>query len=248
MTYDPENIFIGTAGWTIPAGAKAAFPPEGTHLERYGKVFRGVEINSSFHRPHRRSTYERWSDAVPDRFRFSVKAPKEITHHRRLKDTEPVLDSFLAEASGLGHKLGPLLFQLPPSFAFDPATAERFLVALRDRVAGAVTFEPRHASWFASEADHLLSVFRIARAAADPPPAPGALEPGGWPGLLYYRLHGSPQIYRSTYDAAVIQSVVETLHPDEDADTESWCIFDNTASGAATLNALTALSLLGGGQ
>lgn len=244
MTKYPAAIFLGTAGWTIPTDAKAAFAPAGTHLERYGAVFHGVEINSSFHRSHRNATYERWAASVPDHFRFSVKVPKEITHRRRLKDSEPVLELFLSEVSGLGHKLGPLLVQLPPSFAFEPSTVERFLAELRDRVAGPITFEPRHPSWFAPEPDDLLAAFRIARIAADPPPVASALQPGGWRGVRYFRLHGSPRIYHSAYGDETLRSVVDALLSGEGETSECWCIFDNTASGAAMLNALTTLTLL----
>ncbi|MES2815774.1 MAG: DUF72 domain-containing protein [Pseudomonadota bacterium] len=244
MIRSRANIRVGTAGWTIPTDAQAAFPQSGTHLERYAEVFDGAEINSSFHRPHRRSTYQRWAASVPDHFRFSVKVPKEITHKRRLKDSEPLLDSLLAEVSGLGHKLGPLLFQLPPSFAFEQATAERFLTELRHRVAGPVTFEPRHPSWFAPEPEELFATFAIARTAADPPCVPSAAQPGLWHGLRYARLHGSPKVYHSTYGDEVIRSVVEALCADDGEIAERWCIFDNTASGAATQNALTAVALI----
>jgi uncharacterized protein YecE (DUF72 family) len=82
---------IGTAGWTIPAPDAAAFPEEGSSLERYAARFGGAEINSSFHRPHRRSTWEKWGASVPDRFRFSVKLPKTITHQLKLRDcAEPL--------------------------------------------------------------------------------------------------------------------------------------------------------------
>ena len=124
---------IGTAGWSIPKQHAAAFPASGSHLERYAQRFNAVEINSSFYRPHRRATYERWAATVPEDFAFAVKAPRAITHDARLTDAEPALDRFLGEATGLGGKLGPLLFQLPPSFAFDPRTARAFLKMLRAR-------------------------------------------------------------------------------------------------------------------
>src|SRR4028119_750409 len=79
-------IFIGTAGWSIPRDIADRFPSEGTALERYAARLPVAEINSSFHRPHRISTWERWRDSVPDEFRFSVKVPKQITHKRRLVD------------------------------------------------------------------------------------------------------------------------------------------------------------------
>src|SRR5574341_2571121 len=106
----PGQMRIGCAGWTIPKPHAALFPPSGSHLARYAQRLAAVEINSSFHRPHRRATYERWAAAVPDRFAFAVKAPKEITHRLRLADAGSALEAFLAQAGGLGDKLGPLLF------------------------------------------------------------------------------------------------------------------------------------------
>src|SRR4051794_10397874 len=113
------TVRIGTAGWSIPKAYAAPFPPSGSHLERYGAVFNAVEINSSFYRPHRIATYERWAATVPEDFRFAIKVPKSVTHERRLKDTGDLLDQFVSEVTGLGPKLGPLLVQLPPSLAFE---------------------------------------------------------------------------------------------------------------------------------
>src|ERR671910_1309915 len=139
---------IGTAGWSIPKEHAAPFPATGSHLERYAKVLNAVEINSSFYRPHRTTTYERWAASVPESFRFAVKVPKAITHELRLKDADDLLDRFLSEVSGLGPKLGPLLVQLPPSLRFEDGVADIFLSELRSHVKGPIVCEPRHASWF----------------------------------------------------------------------------------------------------
>lgn len=124
------GIVIGTAGWTIPAFERELFPEAGSSLQRYASLFSGAEINSSFHRPHRRSTWERWADQVPDDFSFSVKVPKAITHKQKLVDCSGILETFLDEASGLGEKLAILLVQLPPSLAFEQEVAEGFFALL----------------------------------------------------------------------------------------------------------------------
>lgn len=226
---------IGTAGWAIPRAHAGSLPPDGSSLARYAARFDAAEINSSFHRPHRPATYARWAASVPDTFRFAVKIPKTITHQKRLVGAEPELDRFLDEASALGAKMGPLLVQLPPSFAFDAATAESFLRLLRDRVAGPIACEPRHPTWFAPDADRLLADHTIARVAADPARVPEASQPGGWRGLVYYRLHGSPVMYRSSYEPAFLAALAARLAQRE---AETWCIFDNTTLGAAAGNAL----------
>jgi uncharacterized protein YecE (DUF72 family) len=235
---------IGTAGWSIPKDHAASFPDAGSHLERYGAVLDAVEINSSFYRPHRKSTYERWAASVPERFRFAVKVPKAITHTHRLEDADDLLDRFLSETDGLGSRRGPLLVQLPPSLAFQARTVARFFRSLRGRTDGGIVCEPRHASWFAPEVEDLLDGFRIARVAADPTPAPGAGRPGGWRGLSYYRLHGSPRIYYSPYGPETLADVAARLARDAAAGRETWCIFDNTAAFAATGDALATQALV----
>src|ERR1700710_2034231 len=108
------NVRIGCAGWSLPRAEASHFAAAGSHLERYVARFEAVEINSSFHRPHRPATYARWAASVPPSFRFSVKVPKAITHDLRLRDAHGLLQTFLAEAAGLGDRLGCLLVQLPP--------------------------------------------------------------------------------------------------------------------------------------
>lgn len=230
------TIIIGTAGWTIPGKDAAAFGPGGSSLERYATRFKGVEINSSFHRPHRASTWARWAEAVPDDFQFAVKIPKTITHGARLAGCENLLDAFLAEVEVLGPKLGILLVQLPPSLAFDAEVAGAFFETLAARSRAAVACEPRHASWFEAEADALLQSWQVHRVAADPARAPNAGEPGGWRGIGYYRLHGSPQMYRSSYDESRLRAYAAAIL--KEVDRPVWCMFDNTASSAATANAL----------
>ena len=232
------RILVGCAGWALPAAARDHFPDEGSILHRYASRLPAVEINSSFYRPHRPFTYARWADSVPEMFRFSVKIPKAITHEARLVGTAALLDAFVGQVSALGPKLGCLLVQLPPSLAFDANIASAFFAALRDRYAGMTVLEPRHPTWFTPGAEQLLVAQQIARVAADPAISPEACEPGGWPGVVYYRLHGSPRVYFSGYDKSYLDRLAETLRGHARAGTTTFCIFDNTAFGEATLNAL----------
>jgi uncharacterized protein YecE (DUF72 family) len=232
-------IFIGTAGWSIPAQYTPDFPGEGIHLERYGAQLNAVEINSSFYRPHQRKTYERWAASVPDGLRFSVKLPRSITQNQRLKDCDDLLARFLDESAGLGAKLGVILVQLPPTLTYDAGIAANFFGTLRASTKAAIACEPRHASWFTPKADADLKKLKVARVAADPPRAPADGKPGGWQGLRYWRLHGSPKIYYSDYGAAALQALATKLKPGD------WCIFDNTAAFAALGNALELKTLTG---
>jgi uncharacterized protein YecE (DUF72 family) len=236
MTQPPFRI--GTAGWSVPSSYLDQMPAGGSHLERYARRLSAVEINSSFYRPHRRTTYQRWAQSVPDDFRFAVKVPKAITHEAGLADCGALLDGFLDEVTGLGDKLAVLLLQLPPKAALSKRIADRFFRDLRARIDTDVVLEPRHASWFAPGVDDWLAKRRVARVGADPARIAGAGEPGGWNKLVYYRWHGSPRIYYSAYSAAALTALKRRLEQNRRHASSVWCVFDNTASGAALGNAL----------
>jgi uncharacterized protein YecE (DUF72 family) len=228
---------VGTAGWSIPVKDAEHFPPEGTSLQRYAARFRGVEINSSFHRPHRASTWAKWAESVPEHFRFAVKMPKTISHQAKLVDCTLLVETFLEEVSGLGEKLAVLLLQLPPKLAFGEAVAGNFLAELKSRTRVRIACEPRHPSWFEAGADALLERLEVARVAADPAVVEQAAVPGGWRGFSYWRLHGSPVMYRSSYEAR-IGDYATAIRAATMQGRETWCMFDNTASSAATGDAL----------
>jgi uncharacterized protein YecE (DUF72 family) len=225
-------VHVGCATWAIGSKGDHLLPHvPGGNLARYAARLTAAEVNSSFHRSHRHGTWGRWARSVGPSFRFSAKAPKAVTHERRLDALAP----FVEEIAMLGDKLGPVLLQFPPSRAFDADD----LVSHLDALPGLrVVVEPRHASWFTDEADELLASREVARVAADPAVVARAAEPGGWPELRYFRLHGSPVTYRSSYDDAFLRRVAAQLRPGD------WCIFDNTASGEALGNALTLLGNL----
>jgi len=232
-----KEIRIGTAGWSIPSQHAAEAAGEGTHLQRYARIFNCVEVNSSFYRPHRITTWQRWARSVPRDFRFSVKMPKAITHQAALAPPPELLQKFLAEISGLGAKLGLILVQLPPKLALDATRAANFFAMLRDLYGGPVALEPRHPSWFSPVGDDLLQRFQLSRVAADPPRTAQDNKPAGWPALQYYRLHGSPRIYYSTYSEEFLAALTQQIA--QSSSSESWTIFDNTALGEAFANAQT---------
>jgi uncharacterized protein YecE (DUF72 family) len=234
----PPRIRVGTAGWGLPRVWRDRFPPEGSYLSRYARRFQAVEINSSFYRTHRRAVYERWAASVPEEFRFAVKVPRAVTHDQALVAADVLLDVFLEDVRGLGARLGPLLVQLPASVAYHAADAESFFETLRALHDGPVACEPRHPSWFAPAAGAALRRHRIARVAADPACVPAGAHPGGDEALVYYRLHGSPHIYRSDYEPARLDATARALARHAAAGADAWCIFDNTTLGAATGNAL----------
>lgn len=237
------GIHLGCAGWSLPRAYWPAFAEQGSQLQRYASRMPACEINSSFYRPHRPATYARWAESVPEGFRFCLKVPRTISHERRLVACTDELQAFFQQTEPLAQRLGCLLLQLPPSLAYQATQAEAFLAQARALYSGPLALEPRHPTWL--EAEALLQHYRIARVAADPTPIPGGDLPAGYAGLRYYRLHGSPQIYRSAYDDGFLQSLAQRLLADRKAGLEVWCIFDNTASGAALGNALRLQQLLG---
>jgi uncharacterized protein YecE (DUF72 family) len=198
---------------------------------------RCAEINSSFYRRHTASTYAKWRGSTPADFRFAVKVPRTITHELKLQDTREALVAFLGETDGLAEKRGPLVVQLPPSLAFHHPVVARFFDLMRELYTGAVVCEPRHATWFSRDVGALLEHYRVARVAADPAPVPTGAAPAGWSRVAYFRLHGSPRKYWSSYDGSYLTALTAAINriaPVADV----WCVFDNTASGAAIQNAL----------
>jgi uncharacterized protein YecE (DUF72 family) len=240
----PE-IFIGTAGWSIPPNAKDKFQFEGTHLEKYAHVFNAVEINSAFYREHKPETYERWAASVPENFKFSIKLLRYFTQEKRLKDTSGKLNEVIDGMARLGPKLGALLVQLPPSLFFVDRDTEKFLTALRKAYSGTIVWEPRHPTWGSPKALDMLAAFDVSKVLADPDPCYVSFkERAKVESVLYYRLHGTPEIYKSRYADHVIERISLRLARAHAEKKTAWCIFDNTAYGFATENAIELSSKL----
>ena len=220
---------IGTAGWALPKALRVSDSAQKPVLQQYAQLFDVVEINSSFYRPHRRSTYERWREGVPEAFRFSVKVPKAITHELGLSGCQSETAAFMDSVSGLEHKLGALLVQLPRGRTFEARVAGAFFKTLRQQTPAQIVCEARSASWFDAAATAVLEAHRISRVIADPIPSGCEFAAPGDASFAYFRLHGSPRMYHSSYSMAYLQHVAAAAR----TAAVSWCIFDNTAAGAA---------------
>lgn len=238
-----STLRIGCAGWSVSRDNSQLFPSGKSHLERYASMFSACEINSSFYRPHKIETWKRWGESVPAEFRFSIKAPKIFTHELALNCSEEVLSPFFQRISALKEKLGPVLFQLPPNLAFARSNVAKFLALLRQRFEGEVVCEPRHQSWFTEECDVMLNDFNVSRVAADPAVVASAAQPGGRRSLVYFRLHGSPRTYYSSYSEDYLDTL-EARIARLLGESHVWCIFDNTAAGFAVRNAIGMLRRL----
>jgi uncharacterized protein YecE (DUF72 family) len=150
-------IRIGASGFSYKEWLGHFYPAKlpGTRmLAYYAERLPAVEINYTFRALPRRSMLEGWVAKTPDEFRFALKAPQRITHFARLRTSGDTLNYFLETATALGHRLGPVLFQLPPDMVCDSALLDVFLTQLASRAAAA--FEFRHQSWFNDEVYALL--------------------------------------------------------------------------------------------
>ena len=238
-------VRIGLAGWSEATSRfRDLYPlpsdlPKPSGLQRYAYTLDFVEINASFYRTMRRSTYERWAEDTPPDFGFSVKMHRGFTHFHRLKDTT-ALPAFIEAVSGLGEKWKALLVQLPPSLQFDADSAARFFAELRMQYVGSIACEPRHDSWMSQDAAALLATFDVALVRVDIPQTDAPVRPGP----VYVRLHGSPRRYFSAYNSDQLRSLASWLQASPER--PRYVVFDNTGSAAATRNALELRSLLKG--
>jgi len=229
------TVRIGTAGWALPKALRVSHAASSSVLEQYAALFDAVEINSSFYKPHRRSTYERWRASVPESFRFAVKLSRVITHELGLVRAQSETVAFMQGATGLEQKLAVILVQLPPSRTFDAPIAGGFFKVLRQETAAHIVCEARNPSWFGSEATAVLESYRVTRVAADPVLPGCEIAAQAHPDFAYFRLHGAPRVYYSPYSIGRLRDVSLAAG----AAAETWCIFDNTAAGAAWADATT---------
>jgi uncharacterized protein YecE (DUF72 family) len=231
-TARPGEVRIGLSGWTYKSWRGRFYPrglPHNRELAHIGSVFSTVEINGTFYSMQRPEAFGRWAEMTADDFVFAVKGPRFLTHMKRLNEPVAPLANFIASGLlRLGSKLGPILWQLPPSFRFDRTKLDAFFTLLPRDTKAAAAFGRRHdhrlkaRAWLRSTVQrrlrHALEVrhesFRdpdfikllrkhdIALVCAD------TVE---WPLLMdltsdfvYCRLHGSRELYRSGYSAAEI--------------------------------------------
>lgn len=162
------NIHVGTSGYNYPEWKGTFYPekfPASKMFAYYAERFRTVEINYTFYRMPTPKLTEGWRDQAPPGFTYTLKAPKRITHERRLVDCEEAMRLFIESARGLEHHLACLLFQLPPNFRADAARLDAFLALVPGDLRAAVEF--RHDSWHSDEVFGVLSTHNAALCIAD---------------------------------------------------------------------------------
>jgi uncharacterized protein YecE (DUF72 family) len=234
------TVFVGTSGWQYQDW-RGRFYPEGladlSWLGHYAGRFRTVEVNASFYRLPERATVERWAATVPPAFVFVFKASRYLTHIRRLRDPEEPLRRMYDVIGGAGSKLGPVLFQLPPTLRRDDPLLEALLERLPREPRSA--FEFRHASWFADEVFEALDASGAALVHADRPGVRVTVPTvGGWSYLRFHQGTRAGPGYRRPKLRAYAEAIAGVGAGDV------FAFFNNDAAGAAVRDAATLIELL----
>ena len=229
----PGTVHVGTSGWQYRDWRGQLYPqglPQAEWLPHYAEVFETVEVNNSFYRLPERATFARWRRQTPPGFVMAVKASRYVTHVRRLRDVKDAVDLFWERALGLGPRLGPVLFQLPPRF---PVEAGRLADLLGHLPRGMrAAFEFRDASWHTDEIHAMLDHAGCALVWPDRPGSRATLPlSGGWG---YIRFHQGRPV-GPDYDRRKLRRWADRISG-LDA-TEVFVYFNNDTGGAAIRDA-----------
>lgn len=236
------ELRIGTSGYTYGHWRGVFYPqdlPYRDFLKWYAQHFDTVEINSSFYHLPREKTYENWYSLTPKNFLFALKASRFITHIKKLKNCQEPLEIFLERAKILKEKLGPILFQFPPSWKLNLERLEEFLKLIPKGLQTTVEF--RHESWFTNEVYQTLGKFNAALTFADTPSYP--LVETVTADFVYLRFHGHKELYASNYSEGKLKSWARKIHKWGKTVKKVYAYFDNDAWGFAVNNA-TRLKIL----
>jgi uncharacterized protein YecE (DUF72 family) len=261
------RIRIGTSGWVYPPWRGEFYPRGLAHrreLEYLSGQVNSVEINGSFYSLQRPSSYQSWREQTPDDFVFAVKGGRFITHMKRLRDVDAPLANFFASGVlALGDKLGPVLWQLPPTLAFDAAALSAFFDLLPRSTSAAAELAQRHderlagRAWTVTDADRpLRHALEVRHPSFTDPAFPEVLRAhgiglviadaaAGWPYLeqvtadfAYVRLHGSTELYVSGYSDAALDEWAQRLRGWTDEGMDAFAYFDNDAKVKAPRDAV----------
>ncbi|MBV8206800.1 MAG: DUF72 domain-containing protein [Acidobacteria bacterium] len=232
-----SELRIGTSGWHYRHWKGPFYPanlPASKMLDFYLRHFDAVEINNSFYRLPLPGALEAWRQATPAGFRFAAKASRFLTHNKKLKEPENALQNFLPRIETLGEKLGPILFQLPPSWKCNTARLEQFLAVLPRRHRYA--FEFRETSWICDAVLELLRRYNAAFCIYEIAGYHSPLEvTANW---TYVRLHGPGGKYQGSYSDEQLQEWARQVLRWRPALGTIHVYFDNDQAGYAAVNAL----------
>ena len=230
------NIRIGTSGWHYKHWI-GTFYPEGTTSSRqfgeYSKYFDTVEMNNSFYHLPPKSTIEKWRANSPENFLFSVKGSRYITHMKKLFKPKEALNTFLTHAAALGHKLGPVLFQLPPGWNINADRLKDFLKLLP--MDHRYTFEFRNTTWYDPAVYELLRGHNAAFCIyeLDNHRSPKEITAD----FVYVRLHGPGGKYQGRYPMSTQRDWANQCKIWQREGKDVFVYFDNDEAGYAAFNA-----------
>jgi uncharacterized protein YecE (DUF72 family) len=241
------RVRIGCSGWNYAHWRNGVFYPARCPANRwlpyYAERFDSVEVNTSFYRLPRRDAVARWAEQTPGDFLFAVKVSRYVTHVKRLREVElhlPLLLERIAPLPEAG-KLGPLLWQLPPTFVRDDERLEAALAAFPPELRHAVEF--RHESWFAPRPLELLAEHDVALVVGDRPGSPGPERPEPTARFAFVRFHHGSHGRRGNYSEAELADWAQTLRRWADRG-DVYAYFNNDWEGFAPRNAATMQGLL----
>lgn len=236
-----DAIIIGCSSHATPSWQPLFYPeglPKKQWFEFYCKHFNTYEINATFYRFPTVKSLQSWYEKAPDKFKFSVKAPKIITHIKRLVDCNEELEKFYyVSREGLKEKLACVLFQLPPSFTYSPERLEAIITSVNNEFSNVVEF--RHQSWWRQDVIETLSNNDIMFCSVNYPKLPTSVIKTAQTG--YVRMHGNPKLFYSEYTQEDIKALFKDIS-DQNFETV-YLYFNNTASTAGIINALQAQKL-----
>jgi uncharacterized protein YecE (DUF72 family) len=239
-----SNIHVGCSGWVYKHWRGIFYPeglPQRRWFERYAEEFDTVEINASFYRLPLASTFDGWREKAPLGFHYAVKVNRFITHMKKLLDCEAETDRFIELARPLEDKLGPLLYQLPPSLHKDLPRLEAFLARLPTDIEQVVEF--RHKSWYDEEVLTLLDRHGIGFVSHD---LKGLVSPRWASGrTAYVRFHGTSGRYSGRYSDEALLEWTDWLGEQARSGKSCWCYFNNDIHGHALDDARTLKSMVG---
>ncbi len=239
-------IVIGTSGWHYPHWKGRLYPgdlPRSEWLKAYADHFSAVEVNNSFYRLPDAITVEEWAAAVPEDFLFAVKAPRTITHLKKLRNCKESLDLFLDRIQAFGDRLGPILFQLPPRWHCNAQRLGEFLELLP--VNNRYTFEFRDHSWHTDEIYDLLADHNAAFCIYDLEAFTSPLKTTA--DFVYVRLHGpGEQAYAGSYQNPTLRTWTGRAKRWSSRERRDvFVFFDNDQQGYAVKNGLRMRSQMG---
>ncbi|MGB7291620.1 MAG: DUF72 domain-containing protein [Thermodesulfobacteriota bacterium] len=241
------EIYIGTSGWVYNDWQGIFYPGDlrpKDRLRYFSDHFKTTEINYSFYHLPKSKTYENWYNQTPDSFVFAVKASRFITHVKRLKEVKSAWDRFLENALYLKEKLGPILFQLPPSFRASHENVKR-LEEFLQQIANEdlrFAFEFRHENWCNDEIYRIIKKYNVAWVIADSPRYPKAEVVTA--DFVYIRMHGSEKLFSSKYSIEEIEDLAEKIKIWYSKGSDIYTYFNNDFHGYAIENARELLKLL----